>query len=470
MGTPTASPEQPPADPGTFAGLVRELADIAAAVDADPAHLTGEERRRMTVVLAEAHGRLEGYLSHSVDAMERHCDAALDGARSIRAWVTARSELAGAHVSWARKAARELEGLPIVADAWRIGVLGTTKVRMLLKIESALRPYLMRDQHDLVTRLAPKTVDRADRYLARWREGVLAEMDRSPDDRPPPPEPPVNSMGFKAGLEGEATLSGVFDSLTAAELTALTDAEIDRLHREGLLDRSDGKTLAQRRADALLALARRGARVPEADSGRSAITINIQVDLARLLGLTPRSTDELLNWPCETEDGTPIPLSQVLENLDDATLNLILGHLDRRAVRFRPVGEITTRRLADAGQRRMLRARDRTCRYPGCDASATWARAHHEPPFEQTHHTTVPQLVLLCPHHHRLRHHEGHRIHLEPDGDMTVRTPEGRILTEPPPDHKIPRPDRPPRFMYRRQIRGPSMLPGWETWRHTWAA
>lgn len=470
MSTSSVPPDTASADPGSFAGLVRDLAAIAEAVDADPALISGEQRRLMTIALAEAQGRLDGYLSHAVDAMDRHCDAAIDGGQSTIAWITARSELSGRQVGWSRKAARGLEGLPIIADAWRIGVLGTPKVRMLLKVEQALRNHLMRDQHDLVTNLAPKTVAQAHRYLARWREGVLAEMARSPDDPPPPPEPPLNSMGFKPGLEGEAMLSGVFDSLTAAELTALTDAEIDRLHREGRIDRSDGKTLAQRRAEALIALARRGARAPEADSGRSAIVINIQVDLAWLLNLPARSTSELLRWPCETADGTPVPLSQVLENLDDATLNLILGHFDRRASRFRPVGEITTRRLADAGQRRMLRARDRTCRYPGCDAPATWAKAHHEPPFEKTHHTTVPELVLLCPHHHRLRHHEGHRIHLEPNGDMTVRTPEGRVLTEPPPDSKVPRTDRPPRFVYRRQIRGPSVLPHWETWRHTWAA
>lgn len=466
----TSEETEEPVDPGSFAALVEELAAITDLVDCEPASLPEGQRKEKALVLAEALGRVEAAFADAVWALGQPGCAFLDGCRTVPSWVASRSELAQPHVAWIRKATLELEDLPVVADAWRTGVLGTPKIRMLLKVERHLRSFLVRDQEVLVPTLASKRVDACGRYLARWREGVLGELDRSPDDPKPAPEAPINSMKVRPGLDGEATLSGVFDSLTAAELTALTDAEIERLHREGLLDRADGKNLDQRRADALLALARRGADAPEADSSRSRVVVNVQVDLAWLFNLPARSTEELLKWPCETADGDPIPLAQVLENLDDATINLILGHLDRRVGRFRPVGEISTKRLADSSQRRMLRARDRSCRYPGCDSRASWAKAHHEPPWDLTHHTTVPELVLLCPYHHRLRHHENHRIELEPNGDITVRTPDGKLLTEPPPDGKFPPEHRPARFFYRRRVHGGPLRPDWEQWRVTIAA
>lgn len=470
MDTSPANTKEESVDPGSFAALVAELGSIVDEVDCEPASLSPDRRRAKALILAEAIGRVEAAFADAMWALGEPGLASLDGARSSTAWLAARSELARPHLAWTRKAALELEELPIIADAWRTGVLGTPKIRLLLKVDRTLWRFLVRDQSALVTGLASKTVAAAGRYLARWREGVLGELERSPDDPPPDREAPVNSVDLKPGLEGETTLSGVFDSLTGAELLALTDGEIERLHREGLLDRSDGKTLSQRRADALLALARRGATATDGDASRSKIVINVQVDLAWLFNLPAQSTEELLAWPCETADGTTVPLSQVLDNLDDATLNLILGHFGRKATRFRPVGEISTKRLADASQRRLLRARDRTCRYPGCDAHATWAKAHHEPPWEDTHRTTVPELVLLCPYHHRLRHHENYEIRLEPNGDMTVRTPEGTVLTEPPPDSKFPPEHRPIRFLYRRRTRGAPLKPDWKQWRYTVAA
>jgi hypothetical protein len=115
-----------------------------------------------------------------------------------------------------------------------------------------------------------------------------------------------------------------------------------------------------------------------------------------------------------------VPLSQVLGSLDDATVNLVLGTLDLKAKGFKPVGEITTQRLANASQRRMLRARDRGCIWPGCDAPASWCQAHHEPPFEDTHHTTTSELLLFCRFHHTLRHQGGHDVRVDRDGTVTI--------------------------------------------------
>jgi hypothetical protein len=151
-----------------------------------------------------------------------------------------------------------------------------------------------------------------------------------------------------------------------------------------------------------------------------------------------------MDWPCELADGTPVPLAQVLASLDDATINLVLGTLGLKAKAFKPVGEITTQRLANASQRRLLRARDRLCVWPGCDAPATWCQAHHEPPFEETHRTTTSELVLLCRHHHTLRHNGGFDLRVTPDGTVTIHRPDGSLLPYVAPGHLQPFPDPDP--------------------------
>lgn len=363
----------------------------------------------------------------------------------MRSFVAARSELSPSHVGSAAAMSRDLAELPAVFEAWRAGELGTAKVRALLRIEPVLRPFLVRDQVELVEAITPLAAWAVKRYLDRWREWVLSEMDGSPDDPEPGPEQPTNSVRMSAGVGSEQMLHGIFDAVAGAEVAAMIQSEIDRAHAAGEFDRADAKTLLQRQADALLGLLRRGARAPITGSGsRPNVVVNIQVDLARILGLEASSVGEVMAWPCETADGATVPLAQILDALDDATINLILGFLGREAVRFQPVGEISTKRLADASQRRLLRARDRSCRWPGCDSRATWARAHHEPPWEHTHRSTVTELVLLCPHHHRLRHHHGYRFRLEPDGELTITGPDGHPLDPAHPDHKIPRPDSKP--------------------------
>ncbi|MGE5286926.1 MAG: DUF222 domain-containing protein [Micromonosporaceae bacterium] len=50
--------------------------------------------------------------------------------------------------------------------------------------------------------------------------------------------------------------------------------------------------------------------------------------------------------------------------------------------------------------RKALYARDRTCRWPGCDAPAQWCTAHHIGGWANGATTCLAGMVLLCHHHH----------------------------------------------------------------------
>jgi hypothetical protein len=82
--------------------------------------------------------------------------------------------------------------------------------------------------------------------------------------------------------------------------------------------------------------------------------------------------------------------------------------------------------------RRHLSARDRTCRYPGCNRPADRSDFDHS--------TRYPEGVtcecngqMLCGHHHRLKHETGFDIRLsadpkDPPGTVIVTTPAGRVI------------------------------------------
>lgn len=58
-------------------------------------------------------------------------------------------------------------------------------------------------------------------------------------------------------------------------------------------------------------------------------------------------------------------------------------------------------RLVTPDLRAALVARDRGCAFPGCDKPPSLCEAHHIIPWWAGGPTSLDNLVLLCPHHHR---------------------------------------------------------------------
>jgi hypothetical protein len=61
------------------------------------------------------------------------------------------------------------------------------------------------------------------------------------------------------------------------------------------------------------------------------------------------------------------------------------------------------RRCASYAQKRALHKRSKHCQYPGCSATRE-LEAHHLIPDEHGGKTELDNLILLCPHHHKLLH------------------------------------------------------------------
>ena len=79
-----------------------------------------------------------------------------------------------------------------------------------------------------------------------------------------------------------------------------------------------------------------------------------------------------------------------------------------------------SRRVVSAPARKALEARDRHCRWPGCDRPAKWSAAHHVVHWIHGGVTDLNNLVLLCHRHHRMVHEGGWQLVKSEDGIVTI--------------------------------------------------
>jgi len=204
-----------------------------------------------------------------------------------------------------------------------------------------------------------------------------------------------------------------------AELHALLPAEqaiaiyqrVDSAARSAL-DAADARTADQRRADAFVDLLL-------GTGGSSAVTTQVHVTVAAttLAGLDER--------PGDLAGYGPIPASLARE---------LASGLDGDATWRRLLTDPATGTLLDHGRRtyrppaalaRFVRARDKTCRFPGCRQPARRCDVDHTVAYPAGP-TSENNLGTLCRHHHRLKHESRWAVEQGPGGELRWTSPTGR--------------------------------------------
>ncbi|HWS57983.1 MAG TPA: DUF222 domain-containing protein, partial [Actinotalea sp.] len=167
--------------------------------------------------------------------------------------------------------------------------------------------------------------------------------------------------------------------------------------------------------------------------------------------------------PATFDDGTPLPPSVLARLVCDSEISRMV---------FGPAGQVLdvgrAQRTYTGQLRRAVVARDRTCRYPGCDAPPTLGEVHHITHWGRGGATSVSNGILLCWFHHDLVHRRGLRITRGAPGATgsgipvgpgvaggpraaaawRFTRPDGTVLARPsPPAHPPDRPEPPePRY------------------------
>ncbi|MEE6137862.1 HNH endonuclease signature motif containing protein [Mycobacterium sp. 050128] len=223
--------------------------------------------------------------------------------------------------------------------------------------------------------------------------------------------------------DGGNGLTEVFGRLVTTD-ARVVDARLNAL-AHSVCD-GDTRTVKQRRADALAALAAGAERLrcrcrqptcPAATSPvPSPVVIHVVASQSSVDGTAPEpaaliGTDAL------------IPAELVAQLADSARLRPLTQPGCAPAER----GYVSSQALAD-----FVRCRDLTCRFPGCDKPATETDLDHTIPHAQGGATHASNLKCLCRQHHLVKTFWGWRDRQLPDGTVIWTSPSGRTYVTTP--------------------------------------
>jgi hypothetical protein len=218
--------------------------------------------------------------------------------------------------------------------------------------------------------------------------------------------------------DGTAEVSGLLFATDAHVL----DKRLDDLART--VCESDPRTLAQRRADALGALAGGAERLmcrcaspdcPSATATPSSVVIHVVAERSTLDG-TSEAPGYLLGADAL------VPPELLRELADSARVRPLIDPVGAEPEpQYRP-----SRGLAD-----FVRARDLTCRAPGCDRPATECDLDHTVPYPRGA-THASNIKALCRLHHILKTFWGWRDCQLPDGTVIWTLPDNQVYVTTP--------------------------------------
>ena len=182
-----------------------------------------------------------------------------------------------------------------------------------------------------------------------------------------------------------------------------------------------------RRADALAWMAERvfeSGDAPVLSPDRHEIVVHVEADV-----LTDRRPGR-----CEIEHRTAIAAETARRLCCDAGIVPVVDGANGEPL---SVGRRT--RSIPPSVRRALASRDGGCRFPGCPATHR-LHGHHVKHWAEGGETSLDNLVLLCPTHHRLVHEGGFDVQRLDDGAFRFTNPH-RLAIKPPKRQATSSPD-----------------------------
>ena len=410
-------------------------AGLAALNAADVPGLPDEQLRSEVLELLACLNQLTGALLDRIGVFDRRELSQVDAQRASSTWLVDFGLMSkGAALRWLTQA-RALTRLPALAEGVRTGRVSMEHLAKVVELVRHIGIEPVRDYDEILAALCasagPVEVGKA--CLRIW-----AMVD--PDGAEPDPAEDFDRREITFSQLGAMTyVRGRLDPEGAAALQTAVDA-LMRPPAPG-----DERTAAQRRADAVVDLARgalAGGKLPEVGGERPQIGILVTPEIL-FGGSTLAVTRQHPPFPAgESADHDPLARAGVPQLPERPWLNWVgevspelAQRLACDGVVWRLVLDPRTGLPLDVGRkirivpwwmRKAVRARDRTCRWPGCDVPSEWTDAHHLVYWWRGGTTAIEQIVSLCRYHHGLVHEGRWTLHLEhATGEVWVRRPDG---------------------------------------------
>ncbi len=372
-----------------------------------------------------------------------------DEARQIRIEDAVREEVAAA-VRWSPATAqaridtaRLLAGaLSLTAEALGNGELSTAHASVLADHARRLPGHLQRDESERAA-FVEACAELQRRVLPIARRGTLSEtrsaarravlaIDAEGERRRRERARCTRDVYVVDDVDGLSTLMARMATEDAhavlRQLDATARATKAASQVEGAADADAGGswTIGEHRAHALkAAVLGRSVGADEPASAPLRAHLDVVVDLPTLLTLREECSEASAS--VELRGAGRVSAAVVADLLGDPEVSLTLRRL---------VTDPLTGHLLDYGRstyaiperlREFLVARDRTCRFPGCNRRADLCQVDHALAWDDGGATSPANLGMLCVRHHQLKTHAGWEIsESSDDGSCTWRSPEGR--------------------------------------------
>jgi hypothetical protein len=328
------------------------------------------------------------------------------GAQSCAHWLNWKCGIGLGAAREKVRVARALENLPKVSAAFASGKLSYSKAREITRIgDESNEDYLLSiAEHG--TAVHVERLVRTYRHYLDARE--LSREQRQRQNR---------RVSFRYDDDGSLILTCHLPAEAGALVMKALDIAVEGLpvHEDvpaGTSAPAPVIPFSQRRADALARvaesfLAHDVLESPGTDRQQIVVHVAAETLRSRAAGC------------CEIEHGPSIAAETARRFACDASVVELVEDADGEPLN---VGRKT--RTISAPLRRLLQARDKGCRFPGC-ANARYIDAHHIKHWANGGETKPSNLLSLCRFHHRAVHEGGFTVEVLDDGALRFVRPDG---------------------------------------------
>ncbi|MGH9209361.1 MAG: DUF222 domain-containing protein [Acidimicrobiales bacterium] len=390
-------------DDTLIARLARVGAELDGLVDYD---LDGVDRGELgdaLVVSQQLRAKLTAVEAGLVGCFDAARSYRAEGSRSTATWLAQRSNTPRQTIQAVVRLARRLRSMPATRAALGEGRLAPERAEVLARQAGSPRKPVadafVVDEDELVDSAVQEGFGEFCRQVGYWRDRVDPDggephADKLHDQR---------RVHLSQSFEGQWFLDGLLEPIAGEEVHESLRRIYDELHRsdrraaeaihgEGCAEDLLARTAPQRRADALVEMARRAMAAP-AGSRQPRPLVSVLVGYETFHG----PVREMFNR-------TVLTSGQIARLLTDADIERIVFAPASRNIS--DLGRKT--RLFTAAQRRVVEIRDRTCWHPDCDEPAERCDMDHRPHgWAEGGRTDICNCRPGCPLHNRVTPNTG---------------------------------------------------------------